>query len=1013
MTGLLIKELMMRGIIERILIVTPGGLTKQWQEDEMGIKFNIPFDLVNRARFASDPNVFHTSPRIITSIDFISREDILNVASNSHWDLIVFDECHKLSAYDYGRKVYKSKRYEAAQILSQQCEHILLLTATPHRGRTDTFKKLMQILDEDIFATDEIASTRVKELEHNGINKFFIRRLKEDMKDWQGNPLYKERFTKTVAYQLTPEEKELYIAVTNYLSKRKEEATQSNNIHVSLALTVMQRRLVSSIFAIRNTLFKRWQALQGIVDELNKNPSLWSQRHKLDGFDLNNIDDYEELEDEEKDALENILSDPKKFKLFTTAKSPQEIQQEAKEVKKLYEMAESLYNSQQEEMKFIKLQDLLKSNGVLDHGEKLVIFTEHKDTLLYLEERLSKSGGYTVATIHGGKTVDERRQSQWDFAKPDTQILIATDAAGEGINLQFCRLLINWDIPWNPNRLEQRMGRIHRYGQKQDVLVFNMVANNTREGNVLERLLTKMDIIRTSIGDDRVYDVIQDVLENVNLDAIIDSVFNGKSTTFTDFLAQDDEQLKVKFEEKIKEQREKLAHSVVDYKDARLLKEDSDEKRLQPIYIRLFFEKAFNKLGGKHIEVRDSIFRIDTLPDAMALVLRNKYNIFADTLRQIQFCFDKQVFLDYQNIGDLGRIHYINPGNAVFDSLVDVVRNTYREEMLKGTVLVSADDQEDYFAFFIKSQITDNRPNRQDDSITNEIISLVQATADGEFKLTSPAKFIDLHAPTEFAKPVTPPDLVNSDQVLEWSFNHVTMPQFEQTQLHVEQDSQKRKDYLETAFTQVIADISAEINELQGKFFIDPRVQDKLLKKQQRLTELQQKKQQRLENLELMTQLSPKAPEVMGCAYVVPLSQVEYNNHYGMSRDDEAEAIAMQVTMEFEIANNWSPTDVSADNVGYDIRSINNVKIKRYIEVKGRSGSDGSVMLSENEMNRLAQLGDSAWLYIVVNCKSNSELFRIQNPAKSLKFEKKTKGVQYFLPMQEWKSKIVFNEYVH
>lgn len=377
------------------------------------------------------------------------------------------------------------------------------------------------------------------------------------------------------------------------------------------------------------------------------------------------------------------------------------------------------------------------------------------------------------------------------------------------------------------------------------------------------------------------------------------------------------------------------------------------------------------------------------------------------------FCFDKQVFLDYQNVGDLGRVHYINPGNAVFDSLVDVVRNTYREDMLKGTVLVSADDQEDYFAFFIKSQITDNRPNRQDDSIANEIIGLVQATEDGVFKLTSPAKFIDLHAPKEFAKPVTPPDLVNSDQVLEWSFNSITLPQFEQTQQYVEQDTQKIREYLETAFTQVIADVSAEINELQGKFFIDPRVQDKLLKKQERLTELQKKKQQRLDNLELMTQLSPKAPEVMGCAYVVPLSQLEYNNHYGMSRDDEAEAIAMQAAMEFEVADGWSPVDVSSENVGYDIRSTNAVQLKRYIEVKGRSGSDGSVMLSENEMNRLAQLGDAAWLYIVVNCKSNPELFRIPNPAKSLKFEKKTKGVQYFLPMQEWKSKVGSKEYVH
>ena len=173
MTGLLLKELMMRGIIERVLIVTPGGLTKQWQEDELAVKFNLPFTLVNRSIFAADPNVFHTAPRIVTSIDFISREDVLNVAGNSHWDLIVIDESHKLSAYEYGSKIYRSQRYEAAYKLSKQCEHILLLTATPHRGRTDTFKMLLQILDEDIFATEEIASTRIRELETGGINKFF------------------------------------------------------------------------------------------------------------------------------------------------------------------------------------------------------------------------------------------------------------------------------------------------------------------------------------------------------------------------------------------------------------------------------------------------------------------------------------------------------------------------------------------------------------------------------------------------------------------------------------------------------------------------------------------------------------------------------------------------------------------------------------------------------------------------------------------------------------------------
>lgn len=1005
MTGLLLKELIMRGLIERILIITPGGLTKQWQEDEMALKFNLPFTLVNRSIFSADPNVFHTAQRVVTSIDFISREDVLNVAGNSNWDLIVFDEAHKLSAYEYGNKVYRSQRYEAAHRLSKQCEHILLLTATPHRGRMDTFKNLLQILDEDIFATEEIANNRVKELESDGINKFFIRRLKEDMRDWAGNPLFKQRHTKTTSYQLTAEEKDLYDSVTDYLTKKKVEASQSRNIHVSLALSVMQRRLVSSIFAIKNTLERRFNALQGIVDEINRNPNLWNQRHKLEIVDVDNIDEYDELDDDERDALDGILSDPKKFKLFTTAKSVAEIHSEAQEVKKLFIQADTLYKGQQEEQKLVKLRELLSSQNVLN-GEKLVIFTEHKDTLLYLEDRL-RNNGYNIATIHGGKGIDERRQAQWDFAKPETQILIATDAAGEGINLQFCRLLINWDIPWNPNRLEQRMGRIHRYGQKQDVLVFNMVASNTREGKVLDRLLQKLDVIRESIGDDRVYDVIQDVLEDVQLTDIINSVFNGDDgTSLNRFLDQSDEQLKLRFKEKIDSQRDKLSHSTVDYSNARRLKENSDEKRLQPIYVRLFFEKAFAHLGGQFTEIRRSIYKIEKLPDVVGEKLKKKYNIFADNIRALQFCFDKQVFLDYQLVGDLGAVHYINPGNPLFDSVVDVTRTTCREDMLKGTIMVSPDDQEEYLAYFVKTQLTDNRPSKVNESIADERLSLVMQTLRGEFRHTSPAKFIDLHPPVDFAKPISTPDVVNNDEVVKWSFNNITSAQLDDTTHRVVEDAQKRRSYLETAFTHVIVDLQGQISELQAKvLFGDTTVNDRLMKLNNRVAELIQKKKSRLYELERMVEISPKLPEVLGCAYVVPLSQVEYQGHYGMSRDDEAESIAMATAMSFEVGDGWTPEDVSANNEGYDIRSVNAEQIKRYIEVKGRS-VDGGVMLSENEMNRLAQLGNSAWLYIVIHCKSEPQLFRIQNPANRLAFEEKTKGVQFYLPMAEWRAKV-------
>ena len=1015
MTGLLLKELMMRRIVERVLIVTPGGLTKQWQEDEMGIKFNIPFKLVNRDVFTSEPAVFQTNDRVVASIDFVCREDIMQIISKTTWDMVIFDEAHKLSAYEYGEKLYKSKRYEVAHILSQQCEHLLLLTATPHRGRKDTFKRLLQLLDEDIFATADLATERVRELGMNGVNKFFIRRLKEDMKDWDGNPLYKERHTKTTSYNLTFDEKLLYDAVTKYLTQRKREARETGNIHVSLALQVMQRRLASSIYAIRNTLQKRWIALQGLADELDKNPSLWKQRIKFEELNVASIDDLDELDDDERDALDTIMADPKKFKLFTTAKSLREIKVEAGEVKSLYEMANALYNQQSEEQKYVELKKLLNSQGVID-GEKLVIFTEHKDTLLYLQERLSNNG-YHVVTIHGGMSVDERRESQYRFMTPDVQILICTDAAGEGINLQFCRLLINWDIPWNPNRLEQRMGRIHRYGQKSDVIVFNMVASNTREGRVLKKLLEKLNVIREQLGDDRVYDVIQDVLKGISLDSIISSVLNGQESELDLFIDKDIKDLSHLFAESINNNNDLIAHSTVDYKEAGLLKEDSDEKRLQPIYIRLFFERAFKYLGGKYDEIADGIFQITYIPDLIVHRLKEQFKIYAENLTSLYFFFDKTKFLEYQSsTAKYGRAHYINPGNALFDSLVDTVRDSFRDEMLKGTVLVSPEDKSPFFAFFVKNQIMDNRPTQSGEpNIANELLTLICQDDAGMFHQTSPAKLLDLCPPVEFAKEIVPPAPANESEVIEWAYENQTEPLLSETEKTIKEDSASRQEYLQTAFTQIILDIQGEINELQNKllFTDDDKVQQKLLAKEARYEALKRRKQERITQMDKMIELFPVEPEVLGCAYVVPLNQVEYHHNFGMTRDDEVEAVAMKVAMDYETVHGRNVEDVSKENVGYDVKSIDGSGNKRYIEVKGRARTDG-VMLSENEMNRLAQLGSRAWLYIVTECRSESPLLNIINdPARTLAFEKKTKGIQFYLPIEEWKAKCQTQPNIH
>ena len=326
--------------------------------------------------------------------------------------------------------------------------------------------------------------------------------------------------------------------------------------------------------------------------------------------------------------------------------------------------------------------------------------------------------------------------------------------------------------------------------------------------------------------------------------------------------------------------------------------------------------------------------------------------------------------------------------------------------MLKGTVLVSPEDKHPYFAYFVKNQIQDNRPTQNGEpNIANELLSLVCQKENGEFERTSPAKLLDLCPPTAFAKVITPPAPSSEDQVMEWAYEHQTEPLLAETEKKVKQDNESRRQYLEDAFQQVILDVQGEINELQGKALIsdDEKTQMKLQVKEQRLADLKQRKKERLEQMEHGAELFAIEPKVMGCAYVVPLNQVEYRQSYGMSRDDEVEHIAMQKAMEFEQQQGREPKDVSADNVGYDIRSLAADGSKRYIEVKGRNGTDG-VMLSENEMNRLAQLGNKAWLYIVTDCATQPQLHLICNPAQCMSFEKKTKGVQFFLSLAEWQA---------
>lgn len=987
MTGLLIKEMLARSLLNRILIVTPGGLTKQWVDDELGLKFSLPFKLADRATLNNDPNIFSTQNFLVTSIDFIQREDVLKLLKSTTWDMVIVDEAHKLSAYDYTDKVEVSKRYAAISVLSKNTEHLLLLTATPHRGRKDTFKYLLQLLDHEIFSSEALIPERVKEFTQTGVNRFFIRRLKEEMKDWENKPLYKKRHTATVKYELTLEERKLYDEVTKYLTKARLDAEKESNIHVGLALLVMQRRLTSSIFAIYKTLSNRYRVLQELIEEYRKNPDLFKSKAKFEDA-VSSEDAYDDLGDEEKETFDALLKDSRKFKLFTTANGIEELTSEASQLKDLVSLAESIYKSGQAESKLQKLYEYLKTEpGVLENREKLVIFTEHRDTLTYLEDKL-RNQGYKVVIIHGRMSVDERRKSQFDFAN-HAQILIATDAAGEGINLQFCKLLFNWDIPWNPNRLEQRMGRIHRYGQKQDVYVLNFVAKDTREGKVLETLLTKLDLIREQMGSDRVFDVISEVLDEVGIYSLINPKDNFESILET--------KLNANIVQKITEKDlTGVGHTSTNFQFAKQIKEKSDERRLQPIYIRKFFDKAVKALGGELVQVQEHILKFKHVPDSLKGSLKELYNLSFE-LKDILMCFDKRVFLELQAVEANGSLHYINPGNPLFDALLQTILNQYQEELRKGTVVVSPNETEPYFAFLVKSEI------KNVDSVLDQKLLLIAQKENSEsLESTNSTKFLEFQAPSVFAKKKEIPNPTSKDIVEEWVIQNITSLQLVDTKNRYEEDFNTRIKYIDEAVGSQISDLTSEINDLQAKVFVQPKVEVQIQEKQKLLLELQENKNKRIALFHRMMDMQPSIPEVLGCAYVLPLTKLEFESHYGMSRDDETEAIAMNYVMEWERSQGWNPTDVSKDNWGYDIKSESPEGVLRYIEVKGRSQS-GGIMLSENEWNRLHQLGVTAWLYIVSHCKSKPELTRFQDPAHTLAFEERSKGIQYYLEESKWR----------
>ena len=1030
MTGLLIKELLFRGVIGKILIITPGGLTKQWQQDEMQSKFGLSFRLVNHASFDADPGQFSRGDEgfFITSIDYISRhEACLNAAKETRWDLIVVDEAHKLSAYEYGTKIDERKRYRTVKELANKTDHLLFLTATPHRGRKDTFRRLLLLLDEDLFQKDEHVTQRVQEavseytaaqsiedepLISRARNRFFLRRLKEEMVNWDGNPLFKPRHTKTVGYDLTPEELELYNAVTRYVRSRRKQAKEKRNRNVELTLMVMQRRLASSIYAITRTLKNRLTALEEVLAIL-RDPNRIAERRRLLRDDTNetpqDIAEYEELDETERETVDKRI-----FRQVLSDK-PEDVEKERDEVKRLHEMAEHL--SGHAEAKFGELLKVLDSSDVIrSDREKLLIFTEHKDTLDNLADRLRRKG-YSVTTIHGGMNVDERKKAQIEF-RLHSKIMIGTDAAGEGINLQFCRYMINWDIPWNPNRLEQRMGRIHRYGQESDVWVYNLVAVNTREGAVLEKVLLKLDVMREQMGDDRVYDVIDDLLEDVPLVQLIEKSIDAEDASAASQEADaslNRAEMNQRAEQLVALQKRQSLASRLDLKSARELRDQSDERRLQPLFVQNFFVSAFKAAGGSiEADKYHPVFHIGRVPPSLVDAARHAGSAIAEKYDR-PFVFDKALVSVASPIKVPDETALLGPSHPLFEAVIEWTRRRATESFAKGTVLIDPNIAAPQRYWLVRSSIIDGRHETKK-RLADQRLALVVADTMG-LRHTSPAYLLNCTAPDVRMMDASAPTR-SMNEIQAWTYETLTEAQLAQVREQRQIECDLRRQYLNTSFTDLIMELQDKLVEYQQLELLgddDPEARQEL---EQRIKQLKERKVVRLAELELMMRLNADLPEVITSAMAIPapVATIESEDQapekgVAMRRDDEVEKIAMDIVMRYERARGWTPTDVSKDGEHYDIRSAASFDARtspdyiRFIEVKGRAQT-GDIILTAPEVDKLRQLGERAFLYVVTFCKSDKPRLRIiQDPIPQLERENLFRAVQYLVGEENWQAK--------
>ncbi|GGP41051.1 helicase-related protein [Streptomyces abikoensis] len=987
MAGLLLKELKLRGAVERILILCPAPLTTQWQ-DEMLDKFDEQFEVVSseQVRNQLGQNPWERYPLVVSSIDFAKRDGVRDDLFRSQWDLVIVDEAHKASAFTKRGKderIVKTKRYSLVEGVSQQADRLLLLTATPHSGDEDRFTRFLGLLDPDQFSTSDLVKKQIA----NENNPYFLRRQKEDLVDEHGGALFVERHVRTQPFQLSPAEYSLYLDVTQYVNTYLGNSGGSRGNAVALARTVLQRRLASSLGAIRSSLAKRADRLEALADQLTvMAPAEATRRLAALGripADVDVMDDAETGADDIDESVDDLLATE-----VSSAAQISQLRTEVTELRKLVAHADRV-RSQGEERKLAALRDCLERaefEELRDGRGKLLIFTEHRDTLDYLEAHL-RQWGYSVCTIHGGHPPAERKRIQHDF-RQNKQICIATEAAGEGINLQFCHLMINYDLPWNPVRLEQRMGRVHRIGQSADCWIFNFCASNTVEGELLERLHHRLEAMRQDLNG-RVYDVIGELLtlNGVDFERLVKETLANPTRANRDAAVAEINRLdSEKLAEYEKATGIALAKKYVDIDWVRGQNFLSDERRLMPEYVEAFFLRAASRQSLRVERRADQLLRIEHVPvalrsdDLTAVRYRGRP---ASEYRKVTFRKDERDRVEHEDAT------LCSPGHPLFAALAESLeRDLAAEGVPQGAAaFVDPGALVSYFVHLFAYEVVGEDVHGAPEVAFAEVVAVIE-DEDGLHRGPADVLHTLTPAPSRAAPPLSPDQIKTTT---DWLRVAVQLGRTTAERANRLEHAKLRSSYLSEA-------MDAQKRRLQDRWMAhDAKVAGgddsyRLLRDnaERQLKELAHRRAAKLESLSRLGVVRSGKVTHLGSASVVPPAVLEDPDVDVMRPSKEVEEAAVAVAMAYEEEHGWHPEYVGhlQDGSGFDIRSTRTLpdgatQVRR-IEVKGRGAASGDVGLYRTEWYAAQRWAAGFWLYVVYSATTDPVLMRVQDPYHTL-----------------------------